>query len=110
MINLKNRSLKEKNRAEAIKDFYIVSKIFRDDTLMTAISIKAVGAKQRPCFMLRDLPNLWIVKYREELKTIINLSDEEKEDLFWFVKEIVIKSEEDEKSPFSLFKSGEFLK
>jgi len=110
MINLKNKSVKEKNRYEAIKDFYVVSEMFRDDTLMTAVSLQAVGAKQKPCFMLRDLPNLWVVKYREELKTIINLSDEKKENLFWFVKEIIIKSEEDGKSPFSLFKSGEFLK
>jgi len=110
MIKLKNKSLKEKNRYQVIKDFYVVSKMFRDDTLMTAVSLKAVGANQRPCFMLRDLPNLWVVKYGEELKTIINLSDEKKDDLFWFVKEIIIKSEEDGKSPFSLFKSGEFFK
>jgi len=110
MIKLKNKSLKEKNRYEAIKNFYVVSKMFRDDTLMTAVSLKAVGAKQKSWFMLRDLSNLWVVKYKEELSTISKLSDEKKEDLFWFVKEIIIKSEEDKKSPFSLFKSGEFLK
>jgi len=103
-------NLKDKTRAIAISDFYIVSKIFSDDTLMTALSLKAVGAGQRPCFILRDLPNLWIVKYKAELKVIAGLSEERKEDLFWFVKEFIIKSEEEGNSPFSLFKVGEFLK
>jgi len=102
--------LKDKTRAIAINDFYIVSKIFSDDTLMTALSLRAVGAMQRPCFILRDLPNLWIVKYREELKAIAELSDEKKDNLFWYVKELIIKSEKEDKSPFSLFKVGEFLK
>ena len=58
---------------DVISKYYKIAEFFDDDIDSIAIAIRAVGATNKPTWIYRDLTELWIKKYEEQIDFLYEL-------------------------------------
>ena len=58
---------------DVISKYYEIAEFFDDDIDSIAIAIRAVGATNKPTWIYRDLTELWIKKYEEQIDFLYEL-------------------------------------